>query len=143
ASGAAADLAVSERAGVADFSFPEDEPANLLFRVSNSLNGSEDAHVDIDAAHRKVTGWVHTGAFCGRRANGGENNRKSYYKLYFSASFDRAFSEVGTWRDDTLSPGSTSAFGGGGVALTAGRARRAGGERVVPPGADLGEGTVE
>lgn len=127
ASGAAADLAVSERAGVADFSFPEDEPANLLFRVSNSLNGSEDAHVDIDAAHRKVTGWVHTGAFCGRRANGGENNRKSYYKLYFSASFDRAFSEVGTWRDDTLSPGSTSASGGEGYATGAERAGRGSG----------------
>lgn len=127
ASGAAADLAVSERAGVADFSFPEDEPANLLFRVSNSLNGSENAHVDIDAAHRKVTGWVHTGAFCGRRANGGENNRKSYYKLYFSASFDRAFSEVGTWRDDTLSPGSTSASGGEGYATGAERAGRGSG----------------
>ncbi|MCZ9353548.1 GH92 family glycosyl hydrolase [Streptomyces mutabilis] len=127
ASGAAADLAVSERAGVADFSFPEDEPANLLFRVSNSLNGSENAHVDIDAAHRKVTGWVHTGAFCGRRANGGENNRKSYYKLYFSASFDRAFSKVGTWRDDTLSPGSTSASGGEGYATGAERAGRGSG----------------
>ncbi|MGH1552662.1 hypothetical protein ACRAWF_13020 [Streptomyces sp. L7] len=39
-----------------------------------------------------MTGWVLTGAFCGRRANGGVNNRKSYYRLYFGASFDRAFS---------------------------------------------------
>ncbi len=84
--GATADLAVSRRAGVADFGFPSGRPANLLFRVSNS-NGSQDAHVDIDAAHRKVTGWVLTGAFCGRRANGGTNNRKSYYKLYFSRLF--------------------------------------------------------
>src|SRR4051794_30694875 len=38
ASGAKADLAVSKRAGVADFTFPADRPANLLFRVSNSLN---------------------------------------------------------------------------------------------------------
>lgn len=65
-SGATADLAVSERAGVADFSFPADKPANLLFRVSNSLNGSEDAEIEIDTAHRKVTGSVLTGAFCGR-----------------------------------------------------------------------------
>ncbi|WP_030617536.1 GH92 family glycosyl hydrolase [Streptomyces fulvoviolaceus] len=126
-SGAAADLAVSRRAGVADFTFPSDRPANLLFRVSNSLNGSEDAHVDIDAAHRKVTGWVLTGAFCGRRANGGVNNRKSYYKLYFSASFDRAFSSVGTWKDGTLSPGSTSASGGEGYATGADRAGRGSG----------------
>ncbi|WP_416982688.1 GH92 family glycosyl hydrolase [Streptomyces sp. T028] len=126
-SGAGADLAVSKRAGVADFTFPADRPASLLFRVSNSLNGSEDAHVDIDAAHRKVTGWVLTGAFCGRRANGGTNNRKSYYKLYFSASFDRAFSSVGTWKDGTLSPGATSASGGEGYATGADRAGRGSG----------------
>ncbi|MEU6537697.1 GH92 family glycosyl hydrolase [Streptomyces sp. NPDC047000] len=127
ASGATADLAVSERAGVADFTFPSDKPASLLFRVSNSLNGSEDAHVDIDTAHRKVTGWVLTGAFCGRRANGGVNNRKSYYRLYFSASFDRAFSTVGTWHDGTLSPGSTTAGGGEGYATGADRAGRGSG----------------
>ncbi|MDH6622452.1 putative alpha-1,2-mannosidase [Streptomyces sp. LBL] len=127
ASGAAADLAVSKRAGVADFTFPGDRPANLLFRVSNSLNGSENARVDIDAVHRKVTGWVHTGAFCGRRANGGVNNRKSYYKLYFSASFDRAFSSVGTWKDGSLSPGATSASGGEGYATGADRAGRGSG----------------
>ncbi|MFG2780667.1 GH92 family glycosyl hydrolase [Streptomyces prunicolor] len=127
ASGATADLAVSKRAGVADFTFPADRPASLLFRVSNSLNGSQDAHVDIDTAHQKVTGWVYTGAFCGRRANGGVNNRKSYYKLYFSASFDRAFSSVGTWHDSTVSPGSTAASGGEGYATGADRAGRGSG----------------
>ncbi|WP_250300295.1 GH92 family glycosyl hydrolase [Streptomyces sp. NBC_01387] len=127
ASGASADLAVSERAGVGDFAFPAGKPANLLFRVSNSLNGSEDAHVDIDTVHRKVTGWVLTGAFCGRRANGGTNNRKSYYKLYFSASFDRAFSTTGTWKDGTLSPGSVTGSGGEGYATGADRAGRGSG----------------
>lgn len=131
-SGAKADLAVSRRAGVADFTFPAGRPANLLFRTSNSLNGSEDAQIDIDAAHRKVTGSVLTGAFCGRRANGGtpNNNRKSYYRLYFSASFDRDFSSVGTWHDDTLSPGSTSASGGEGYATGADRAGRGSGGYV-------------
>ncbi|MEU9399306.1 GH92 family glycosyl hydrolase [Streptomyces sp. NPDC048242] len=127
ASGASADLAVSERAGVADFSFPADRPASLLFRVSNSLNGSEDAHVDIDAAHRKVTGWVLTGAFCGRRANGGTNNRKSYYRLHFSATFDRDFATTGTWHDGTLSPGATSTDGGEGYATGNDRAGRGSG----------------
>ncbi|MFF0077735.1 GH92 family glycosyl hydrolase [Streptomyces sp. NPDC005494] len=126
-SGATADLAVSERAGVADFSFPADKPANLLFRVSNSLNGSEDAEIEIDTAHRKVTGSVLTGAFCGRRANGGTNNRKSYYRLYFSASFDRDFASTGTWRDNTLAPGATSGSGGEGYATGADRAGRGSG----------------
>ncbi|MZD10456.1 glycoside hydrolase family 92 protein [Streptomyces sp. SID5785] len=138
-SGVTTDLAVSERAGVADFAFPRDKPANLLFRVSNSLNGSEDAHVEIDAAHRKVTGWVETGAFCGRRGNGGtpNNNRKSYYRLYFTASFDRAFSGTGTWHDGTLSPGSTSADGGEGYLTGADRAGRGSGGYVsFDPSAD-------
>ncbi|MGW1817449.1 GH92 family glycosyl hydrolase [Streptomyces sp. NPDC002125] len=126
-SGATADLAVSERAGVADFSFPADKSASLLFRVSNSLNGSEDAEIRIDTAHRKVTGSVLTGAFCGRRANGGTNNRKSYYRLYFSASFDRDFAGTGTWRDGTLAPGATSGSGGEGYATGADRAGRGSG----------------
>ncbi|MFE9885274.1 GH92 family glycosyl hydrolase [Streptomyces scopuliridis] len=129
-SGAVTDLAVSERAGVADFTFPADKPANLLFRVSNSLNGSEDAHIDIDEKARKVTGWVETGAFCGRRANGGENNRTSYYRLYFTASFDRAFSGAGTWQNDRLSAGSTTADGGEGYATGANRAGRGSGGYV-------------
>ncbi|MFE2497660.1 GH92 family glycosyl hydrolase [Streptomyces scopuliridis] len=129
-SGAVTDLAVSERAGVADFTFPADKPANLLFRVSNSLNGSEDAHIAIDEKARKVTGWVETGAFCGRRANGGENNRTSYYRLYFTASFDRAFSGVGTWQNDRLSAGSTTADGGEGYATGADRAGRGSGGYV-------------
>ncbi|MFK4108391.1 GH92 family glycosyl hydrolase [Streptomyces sp. NPDC002176] len=137
ASGASADLAVSRRAGVADFTFPADRPASLLFRVSNSLNGSEDAHIDIDAAHRKVTGWVLTGAFCGRRANGGTNNRKSYYRLHFSGTFDRAFATTGTWHDGTLSPGSTTASGGEGYATGADRAGRGSGGWVgFDPAAD-------
>ncbi|OEV08487.1 GH92 family glycosyl hydrolase [Streptomyces nanshensis] len=126
-SGVTADLAVSRRAGVADFTFPRGKPANVLFRASNSLNGSEDAHIEIDKAQRKVSGWVHTGAFCGRRANGGENNRKSYYRLYFSATFDRPIDSAGTWRDGTLSPGSTSGGGGEGYATGKDRAGRGSG----------------
>lgn len=129
-SGASADLAVSERAGVADFTFPADKPASLLFRVSNSLNGSEDAHVSIDEKARKVTGWVETGAFCGRRANGGENNRNSYYRLHFTASFDRAFSGVGGWQNDRLSPGATTSGGGEGYLTGADRAGKGSGGYV-------------
>ncbi|OON82939.1 GH92 family glycosyl hydrolase [Streptomyces tsukubensis] len=136
-SGVGADLAVTERAGVGDFTFPSGKPASLLFRVSNSLNGSEDARIDIDEKRHKVTGSVLTGAFCGRRANGGTNNRKSYYRLYFTASFDRAFSTRGTWKDGTLSPGSTSGSGGEGYATGADRAGRGSGGWVgFDPSAD-------
>lgn len=129
-SGATADLAVTTRAGVGEFTFPAGKTANLLFRVSNSLNGSEDAEITIDPATRTVTGSVLTGAFCGRRANGGINNRKSYYRLYFVASFDKAFSGTGTWVNDQLRPGTTTASGGEGYATGADRAGRGSGGYV-------------
>ncbi|MFI0423926.1 GH92 family glycosyl hydrolase [Spongiactinospora sp. 9N601] len=129
-SGAKADLAVTTRAGVGEFSFPRGSAASLLFRVSNSLNGSEDAEIKIDPAARTVTGSVLTGAFCGRRANGGTNNRKSYYRLHFVATFDRAFSGTGTWVDGDLRPGGTTAGGGEGYATGADRAGRGSGGYV-------------
>jgi alpha-1,2-mannosidase, putative len=130
-SGAKADLSVTTRAGVGEFTFPKGRPAALLFRVSNSLNGSEDAEITIDPARRTVTGSVLTGAFCGRRANGGENNRRSYYRLHFVATFDRDFSGHGTWVDDELRRGATTARGGEGYATGADRAGRGSGGYVT------------
>jgi predicted alpha-1,2-mannosidase len=129
-SGVKADLSVTTRAGVGEFAFPKGATANLLFRVSNSLNGSEDAEITIDPATRTVTGSVLTGAFCGRRANGGVNNRKTYYRLHFAASFDRAFSGTGTWVDGDLRPGTATASGGEGYATGADRAGRGSGGYV-------------
>ena len=129
-SGAKADLAVNTRSGVGDFAFPAGSAANLLFRTSNSINGSEDASVTIDPATRTVTGWVLTGGFCSRRGNGGGANnpdRRSYYKLYFSATFDRDFSQTGTWQNSTLTPGGTTAIGGEGYLTGADRAGKGSG----------------
>jgi putative alpha-1,2-mannosidase len=126
-SGVKTDLAVSTRAGVGEFTYPAGAAAKLLFRTSNSLNGSEDAQITIDPATRTVTGSVLTGAFCGRRANGGTNNRRTYYRLYFSAVFDQAFSSMGTWQDGTVTPGSTIATGGEGYATGSNRAGKGSG----------------
>nr|WP_246493925.1 GH92 family glycosyl hydrolase [Crossiella cryophila] len=138
ASGARADLAVADRAGIAEFTFPADKPANLLFRTSNSLNGSEDATIHLDQAGRRVTGSVLTGAFCGRRANGGVNNRKSYYRLHFTAEFDQPVLGTGVWRDGTLTPGGTEISGGEGYATGADRAGRgSGGYLSFAPGSSV------
>ncbi|MFI5712691.1 GH92 family glycosyl hydrolase [Kribbella sp. NPDC051620] len=138
ANGVESDLAVTTRAGVGDFSFPQDGQPNLLFRTSNSLNGSQDAEITIDAANRKVTGSVLTGAFCGRRANGGTNNRKTYYRLYFTASFDQPVVATGTWKDDTITPGGTQTTGGEGYATGADRAGKGSGGYVsFTPGAKV------
>jgi predicted alpha-1,2-mannosidase len=129
-SGVRSDLAVTTRAGIADFTFPAGAAANLLFRTSNSLNGSEDASIVIDPATRTVSGSVLTGGFCGRRGNGGgatNPNRRSYYRLYFSAVFDRDFTSTGTWQNGTLTPGGTTATGGEGYLTGADRAGRGSG----------------
>jgi len=122
--GVRTDLAVSTRSGVADFTFPTGSTANLLFRTSNSLNGSENAEITIDPAGRSVTGSVLTGGFCARRGNGGGStnpNRRSYYRLYFSAVFDQAIVRTGTWQDATVTPGGTTATGGEGYLTGADR----------------------
>ncbi|AHI00366.1 GH92 family glycosyl hydrolase [Kutzneria albida] len=130
ANGVSTDFAATERTTTGTFGFPADRPATLLFRTSNSLNGSADAQTHLDAAHRRVTGSVLTGAFCGRRANGGVNNRKSYYRLYFVAEFDQPITGTGTWRDDTLQPGGTDQTGGEGYATGRDRAGRGSGGYV-------------
>jgi predicted alpha-1,2-mannosidase len=138
ANGVKSDLAVTTRAGVGDFTFPTEGQPNLLFRTSNSLNGSEDAEVSIDAANRKVTGSVLTGAFCGRRATGGTNNRKTYYRLYFTASFDQPVVAAGTWKNSTITPGGTQTTGGEGYATGADRAGKGSGGYVsFAPGAKV------
>ncbi|WP_201787128.1 GH92 family glycosyl hydrolase [Actinoplanes sp. TFC3] len=140
-SGARTDLAVNTRAGIADFTFPAGSAANLLFRTSNSLNGSENADIEIDSSARTVKGSVLTGSFCGRRGNGGGANnpdRRSYYRLYFSATFDRDFASTGTWHDATVTPGGTAASGGEGYLTGADRAGRGSGGWV---GFDTGSDT--
>ncbi|WP_432940433.1 GH92 family glycosyl hydrolase [Kribbella sp. CA-253562] len=108
-SGATAELAATTRTGAATFTFPADKAKSLLFRTANSEVGSSDADVTIDPVKRTVTGSVTSGNFCGYLASVGQ---RSYYTLHFVAQFDQPFANHGTWKDATVSPGSTSATGG-------------------------------
>ncbi|UOX88726.1 GH92 family glycosyl hydrolase [Amycolatopsis sp. FBCC-B4732] len=136
--GVTTDVAATERTAVGTLVYPVGKPASLLFRTSNSLNGSEDAETHLDPANRKVTGSVLTGAFCGRRANGGVNNRKSYYRLFFTAQFDQPFAGTGTWKDATLQPGGLDQTGGEGYATGKDRAGRgSGGYVTFAPGSKV------
>src|SRR5256714_292671 len=108
-SGVNVELTSTERTGSARFSFPASQPAFVLIRASDSEVGSGDARVRVDAATRTVSGSVTGGNFCGYI---NEVDRRSYYTLYFVAVFDRPFASVGTWEDDKLKAGGTSAAGG-------------------------------
>jgi predicted alpha-1,2-mannosidase len=131
--GVRTDLAVTTRAGIGEFAFPAGKDANLLFRTSNSINGSEAADTRVDARTRTVSGSVLTGGFCSRRGNGGgatNPDRRSYYRLFFTATFDRDFTTTGTWKDGTVQPGGTHASGGEGYLTGADRAGRGSGAWV-------------
>ncbi|WP_320779188.1 GH92 family glycosyl hydrolase [Streptomyces sp. CRN 30] len=118
ASGVTADLTATARTGSARFTYPAGKPAALLVRTANSEVGSTDSTVRIDPKTRTVSGSVTSGNFCGYLDPEGQ---RAYYTLHFTATFDRAFKATGTWRDDTLSPGSTTASGGTGGFADGGR----------------------
>ncbi|MGW7789661.1 GH92 family glycosyl hydrolase [Streptomyces tricolor] len=134
ASGVTADLTATARTGSARFTYPADRPASLLVRTANSEVGSADSTVSIDPETRTVSGSVTSGNFCGYLDPEG---RRSYYTLYFTARFDRAFQATGTWHDDRLDPGSRETSGGTGGFAQGGRpvaGKGAGGYVEFAPG---------
>jgi predicted alpha-1,2-mannosidase len=118
-SGVGVQLSVTKRTGSGRFTFPTNQPANLLFRVSNSAVGSTNAKVTIDPSARTVSGWVVSGGSCGSAAD--PTDQRAYYKLYFVAQFDRSFAGNGTWHNSTLHPGASTASGGEGFDHRAGK----------------------
>ena len=96
--------------------------------------GSTGSAIEIDPANRTVSGSVTSGNFCGYLDPEGQ---RAYYTLHFTAHFDRDFAATGTWQDDRLSPGSTSASGGTGGFANGGRpvaGKGAGGYVEFEPG---------
>ncbi|MGC5165467.1 GH92 family glycosyl hydrolase [Luteimicrobium sp. DT211] len=114
-SGASASLTTTQRTGTGLFGFPAGKAASMLFRTSSSESGSTDATVTVDPKAKTVTGSVDAGNFCGPQS---ANNRHDGYTLYFTAHFDTKFASEGTWKDDALTPGSTSASGGTGYSTS-------------------------
>jgi len=108
-SGVNVELAATPRTGSGRFTFPLERPAFLLLRTSDSEVGSSDARTTIDADQRTLRGSVTSGNFCGYID---AVDRRSYYTLHFVAVFDRPFKSVGTWENDRLLAGATTAQGG-------------------------------
>ncbi|MBB5868464.1 putative alpha-1,2-mannosidase [Allocatelliglobosispora scoriae] len=109
ASGVNVELTASTRTGSGRFTYPTGQAATMLVRTSNSEVGSSAATTTIDAANRTISGSVTSGNFCGYINQIG---RRSYYTLYFHAVFDKAFTSTGTWKNGTVTGGSTSSSGG-------------------------------
>jgi len=108
-SGVNVELTATARTGSGRFTYPASRPATMLIRASDSEVGSSDAHIKVDAASRTISGSVTSGNFCGYIH---EVGRGSYYTLHFVAVFDQPFTTIGTWENDALKPGMTTAAGG-------------------------------
>lgn len=82
-----AELTATERTGLARFTFPAGEDANILVPISHTLNETAGAEIRI-AGPRRLEGFVEDHAFC---------NKQGTYRVYFVMEFDRPFASSGTW----------------------------------------------
>jgi predicted alpha-1,2-mannosidase len=98
------ELTATTRSGWQRYTFPSTGPANVLFNTGRANMQVSGSHVEV-VGDRTVEGWVEAGHFCAGH---------DVHRLYFSARFDRPFSTHGTWKDDTITPGSSESSNGSG-----------------------------
>lgn len=82
-----ADLTATEHTGIARFTFPANQPANIVLPLSHTLNRVEGAQVRI-VGDRRMEGYVEEHPFC---------NKPGTFKVFFVMQFDKSFSTYGTW----------------------------------------------
>ena len=96
-------LTATTRTALGSFTFPGAPTStgdgasatdDLLFKVSDSANGSSAARVDV-VGDDQLTGSVTSGDFCGIPGD---------YTLYFAARFSTPFASAGTWTNGTVTP---------------------------------------
>src|SRR4030095_16285366 len=92
-------LAARARSAVGSFTSPPSTTASVLFNAGGSAMANRRVGLAIDPVRREVSGTVAAGQVFYHR------NR---YALHFIVQFSRPFAAWGTWRDQTLSPGSRS-----------------------------------
>jgi predicted alpha-1,2-mannosidase len=93
---ATAEVTPTERAAIFRFTFPETDSAFILIDAFH-----KGSMVKIIPGERKVIGY------CRNNSGGVPEN----FHNYFVAQFDHDFTSLYTWKNDTLTPGSTGAEG--------------------------------
>ena len=83
-----AELSVTERTGIARFTFPATAQANLIVNASSNQAGVTASAVQTDGSS-EISGSASSGFFCGMP------NR---YNVYFVAQFDRPFRRANLWK---------------------------------------------
>ncbi|HVT96951.1 MAG TPA: GH92 family glycosyl hydrolase, partial [Acidobacteriaceae bacterium] len=103
--GTKVEITVSERAGIARFTFPQGVPARLLLNAGGSANSgiidrepknvarSNDGFAIRIVGKDAVEGEARSGAFC---------NSPTRYTVYLAAQFDQPFTRTAMWHDDAV-----------------------------------------
>lgn len=94
------ELTATPRTGVARFTFPSTDNAKVMINSSRTADGYRDGSITING--NRVTGVLTAGGFCAQN---------KFHKIYYSITFDQTPINHGTWKDDTITLGSTSASG--------------------------------
>jgi len=109
--GTRVEITVTERAGIARFTFPRGVPARLVVNAGGSANSgivdqkqaivarqaarANDGFVIRLAGSNAIEGEVRSGAFC---------NSPTRYTVFFAAQFEQPFTRTAMWKDDTIDP---------------------------------------
>jgi predicted alpha-1,2-mannosidase len=85
---------------MARFTFPRNPHASVLINAGGSAQPNDFAAVNIDPANREIDGTASSGLFCGQRPR---------YRVYIAVVFNRGFDAYGTWEENKLNAGGTTA----------------------------------
>jgi predicted alpha-1,2-mannosidase len=94
-------LAVTERSGIAGFTFPSGAAANVIFKVADGVNPVSATSVKVVGSD-EIEGQVTNGQFCQTGTD---------YTLHFVAKFERPFAAHGTFGNAGTVPGSSQCSG--------------------------------
>ncbi|MEV6260103.1 GH92 family glycosyl hydrolase [Streptomyces sp. NPDC051784] len=100
--GIKAELSATERTGVQRYTFPATDKANVLINAGQSLHKTLSTKVEI-LDNRTVRTAITGSGFC---------QDTKPYTVYTITRFDRPFLNSGTWKGDTVTPGSSSSSAG-------------------------------
>ncbi len=91
-------LAVTQRTGISEMTFPASTQANVLFKVASSANPASASSYHL-IGKRGIAGSVTSGGFC---------STGTAYTLYFSAQFSTPFTSAGGWQGSGATTSATS-----------------------------------
>jgi len=101
-----AELTATDRCAYHRYTYPAGtQDAYVIIDLSHALVSNEvsQAHVDVDAAVKEISGWL--------QYHGSLTGRSGGFRLFFSAVFSQTLTDWTVWRDDEMLEKATTAEG--------------------------------